>query len=331
MATDQGKTSNVAGHAMMAALCGVDIARAGTTVFRPPYTPVAIGALAGHHRGKDFRPYRLTPSHDWAQEQGAVFVETGLWLRAQYFPQPADTDWLDAVIREVNAVRSGVGVCDVSTLGKIDIQGADAAEFLNRVYINGWTNLAVGKARYGLMLREDGFVMDDGTTARLADTHFVMTTTTANAGAGDAASRILSSGAVALARCPDGVGHRAMGAILRSPDRASRDVLRGVVDPEHDISNEAFPYLASRSCDGRRRHRGAAVPDFVLGRTCLRACGAGVVRRRGDPRDHGGWKAVRHPSLRHRSARRDADREGPCRRQRTERADHGARSRARNA
>ena len=91
MATDQGKTSNVAGHAMMAALCGVDIGRAGTTVFRPPYTPVAIGALAGHHRGKDFRPYRLTPSHDWAEEQGAVFVETGLWLRAQYFPQPADT------------------------------------------------------------------------------------------------------------------------------------------------------------------------------------------------------------------------------------------------
>jgi len=243
MATDQGKTSNVAGHALMAALCGVDIARAGTTVFRPPYTPVAIGALAGHHRGKDFRPTRLTPSHGWAREQGAVFVETGLWLRAQYFPKSGDRDWLDAVIREVNAVRSAVGVCDVSTLGKIDIQGADAAEFLNRVYINGWTNLAVGKARYGLMLREDGFVMDDGTTARLGETHFVMTTTTANA------VRVMQH----LEFC-----HQALWPALdvrmvsvteqwaqySIAGPRARDVLRGVIDPQHDISNEAFPYLA---------------------------------------------------------------------------------------
>jgi sarcosine oxidase subunit alpha len=244
MATDQGKTSNVAGHAMMAALCGVDIARAGTTVFRPPYTPVAIGALAGHHRGKDFRPYRLTPSHDWAREQGAVFVETGLWLRAQYFPRPGDRDWFDAVVREVNAVRSGVGVCDVSTLGKIDIQGADAAEFLNRVYINGWTNLAVGKARYGLMLREDGFVMDDGTTARLADTHFVMTTTTANAG------RVMQH----LEFCHQAlwpsldvrmVSVTEQWAQFSIAGPRARDVLRGIVDPPFDISNEAFPYLAS--------------------------------------------------------------------------------------
>ncbi len=149
---------------------------------------------------------------------------------------PADTDWLDAVIREVNAVRGGVGVCDVSTLGKIDIQGADAAEFLNRVYINGWTNLAVGKARYGLMLREDGFVMDDGTTARLGDTHFVMTTTTANAVTGDAASRILPSGAVALARCPDGVGNRAMGAICRSRDRG-----RAMCCAASSIPSTTFP------------------------------------------------------------------------------------------
>jgi len=244
MATDQGKTSNVAGHAMMAALCGVDIARAGTTVFRPPYTPVAIGALAGHHRGKDFRPYRLTPSHDFAREQGAVFVETGLWLRAQYFPQAGDRDWLDAVVREVNAVRSSVGVCDVSTLGKIDIQGADAAEFLNRVYINGWTNLAVGKARYGLMLREDGFVMDDGTTARLGETHFVMTTTTANA------VRVMQH----LEFCHQVlwpsldvrmVSVTEQWAQYSIAGPRARDVLRGVVDPQYDLSNEAFPYLAS--------------------------------------------------------------------------------------
>lgn len=244
MATDQGKTSNVAGHAMMAALCGVDIARAGTTVFRPPYTPVAIGALAGHHRGKDFRPYRLTPSHDWAREQGAVFVETGLWLRAQYFPEAGDRDWLDAVVREVTAVRNGVGVCDVSTLGKIDIQGADAAEFLNRVYINGWTTLAVGKARYGLMLREDGFVMDDGTTARLDDTHFVMTTTTANA------ARVMQH----LEFCHQAlwpsldvrmVSVTEQWAQFSIAGPRARDVLRAVVDPQFDISNQAFPYLAS--------------------------------------------------------------------------------------
>jgi heterotetrameric sarcosine oxidase alpha subunit len=243
MATDQGKTSNVAGHAMMAALCGVDIGRAGTTVFRPPYTPVAIGALAGHHRGKDFRPTRLTPSHDWAREQGAVFVETGLWLRAQYFPKGGDRDWLDAVIREVNAVRNGVGVCDVSTLGKIDIQGADAAEFLNRVYINGWSTLGVGKARYGLMLREDGFVMDDGTTARLGETHFLMTTTTANA------VRVMQH----LEFCHQALWPTLDVRMVSATEQwaqfsiagpRARDALRGVVDPQYDISNEAFPYLA---------------------------------------------------------------------------------------
>ncbi|MFL5228997.1 MAG: 2Fe-2S iron-sulfur cluster-binding protein, partial [Microvirga sp.] len=181
MATDQGKTSNLPGLAMMAALTGTTIPEVGTTVFRPPYTPVAIGALAGHHRGRDFRPTRLTPAHTWAEEEGAVFVEAGAWLRAQYFPRAGERDWLSTVNREVATLRAAVGVCDVSTLGKIDIQGADAAEFLDRVYINGWTTLAVGRARYGLMLREDGFVMDDGTTSRLGEAHFLMTTTTANA------------------------------------------------------------------------------------------------------------------------------------------------------
>jgi sarcosine oxidase subunit alpha len=246
MATDQGKTSNLTGHAMMAALRSETIAAAGTTVFRPPYTPVAIGALAGHHRGKDFRPIRLTPSHEWAREQGAVFVEAGLWLRAQYFPQGGDRDWLDAVVREVDAVRNAVGVCDVSTLGKIDIQGADAAEFLERVYINGWKNLAVGKARYGLMLREDGFVMDDGTTSRLADTHFVMTTTTANA------VRVMQH----LEFCHQAlwpnldvrmVSVTEQWAQFSIAGPRSRDVLRQVVDAEHDLSNETFPYLCART------------------------------------------------------------------------------------
>jgi methylglutamate dehydrogenase subunit C len=246
MATDQGKTSNVAGHAMMAALTGTSMAASGTTVFRPPYTPVAIGALAGHHRGKAFRPTRLTPSHAWAEEEGAVCVEAGLWLRAQYFPRPGDRDWLDAVVREVETVRRAVGVCDVSTLGKIDIQGADAAELLERVYVNAWKTLPVGRARYGLMLREDGFAMDDGTTARLGERHFVMTTTTANA------VRVMQH----LEFCHQAlwpeldvqmVSVTEQWAQFSIAGPRSRHVLRGVVDAQHDLSNEALPYLAARA------------------------------------------------------------------------------------
>ncbi|MBI5131090.1 MAG: sarcosine oxidase subunit alpha family protein [Rhodopseudomonas palustris] len=181
MATDQGKTSNVVGLAMMAALTERSIPAAGTTRARPPQVPVAIGAFGGLSTGKHFKPTRLTASHDWATEQGASFVETGQWLRAQWFTKPGETDWLTSVMREVTAVRSAVGICDVSTLGKIALCGADVGTFLDRVYINTFSTLAVGKVRYGVMLREDGFVMDDGTTARLADDHYVMSTTTANA------------------------------------------------------------------------------------------------------------------------------------------------------
>ena len=181
MATDQGRTSNVNGHAIMAALTERAIPQVGTTVFRPPYTPVALGALAGHHRGKQYRPTRLTAGHGWAKERGAVFVGVGQWQRAQWFPLPGETDWLQSVSREVKATRTSVGICDVSTLGKIDIQGPDAGTFLDRIYINTFSTLPVGKMRYGLMLREDGIVMDDGTSARFAADHYVMSTTTTNA------------------------------------------------------------------------------------------------------------------------------------------------------
>ena len=181
MATDQGKTSNVLGLGIMAELSGQTIAETGTTIFRPPYTPVPIGAFAGRSRGKHFRPIRLTPSHHWAEQNNATFVEAGAWLRAQWFTREGESTWRQSVDREVMATRSSVGICDVSTLGKIDIQGRDATAFVNLVYANGFAKLPVGKTRYGLMLREDGFVMDDGTTARLAENHYVMTTTTANA------------------------------------------------------------------------------------------------------------------------------------------------------
>ena len=181
MATDQGKTGNVLGLAVMAELTGKTIPETGTTIYRPPYTPVAMGVLAGRSTGADFRPKRLTPSHTWAAEQGAVFVEVGMWLRTQWLPRPGETHWRQSVDREVLATRKSVGICDVTTLGKIDIQGTDAGAFLDRVYANTFSTLAVGKCRYGLMLREDGMVMDDGTTARLGPNEYVMTTTTANA------------------------------------------------------------------------------------------------------------------------------------------------------
>jgi sarcosine oxidase subunit alpha len=181
MATDQGKTSNLNGHALMAELTDRSIAATGTTMSRPPYLPIAIGVLAGEHRGRHFRPERHTASHGWARAHGAVFVDTGQWKRAQWFARPGETDWLQIVSREVQAVRGGVGICDVSTLGKIDVQGADAAVFLDRIYTNTFSTVPVGKARYGLMLREDGIAMDDGTAARLAEDHFLVSTTTANA------------------------------------------------------------------------------------------------------------------------------------------------------
>lgn len=243
MATDQGKTANVAGLALMAELTGKTIEETGTTIFRPPYTPVAIGALAGRSRGRDFRPVRQTPSHDWATEQGAVFTEAGLWLRAQWFPRDGEMHWRESVDREVLAVRKSVGVCDVTTLGKVDVQGRDAATFLNKVYCNGFAKLPVGKVRYGLMLREDGLAMDDGTAARLAEDHFVVTTTTANA-----VSVYRHMEFVRQCLCP----HLDVQLISTTEAWAqyavagpnSRNLLARIVDPEFDISNEAFPFMA---------------------------------------------------------------------------------------
>ena len=221
----------------------MSIPETGTTMFRPPYTPVPIAAFAGRSTGKDFRPYRLTPSHRWASEQGAVFVEVGLWLRTQWIPRSGETHWRQSVDREVLATRNSVGICDVTTLGKIDVQGVDAAEFLNRIYANPFAKLPVGKVRYGLMLREDGMVMDDGTTARLATDHFITTTTTANA---VAVFRHMEFCRQCL--WPD------LDVQLISTTEAwaqfsvagpnARRLLQKIVDPVHEISNDAFPYMA---------------------------------------------------------------------------------------
>jgi sarcosine oxidase subunit alpha len=245
MATDQGRTSNVVGLAVLAEITGRTIPNTGTTLTRAPFTPTAIGAFGGAHRHKEFRPTRLPPTHFWAEEQGAVFVETGLWMRAAYFPRAGETDWLETVIREVNTVRTKVGVYDASTLGKIDIQGADAGTFLDRVYINAFSSLAVGKARYGLMLREDGMAMDDGTTTRLSDTHFYMTTTTANAAGVMRHLELCKQWLwpeldVHFASVTDQWAQYA----IAGP--RSREVVAALVDEGFEVSNEALPYMGAK-------------------------------------------------------------------------------------
>jgi heterotetrameric sarcosine oxidase alpha subunit len=182
MATDQGKTSGVVGLAVLGELTGRSAAETGTTTFRPPYTPVAIAALGAGGAGMGLAPVRRTPAHGAIAALGAPMIEAGLWMRPGYFPAAGDNGWREACDREVGLVRGAVGVTDVTTLGKIDVRGPDAAVFLDRVYVNTISTLAVGRVRYGVMLREDGFVMDDGTVARLGEAHFLVTTTTAAAG-----------------------------------------------------------------------------------------------------------------------------------------------------
>ncbi len=245
MATDQGKTSNISGLAIMAEVSGRSIPETGTTMYRPPYVPVSIGALAGHHRDEEFHAVRLTPSHHWAEEQGAVFVDTGLWKRAQWYPQPGEKTWLESVNREVLTVRNGVGFCDVTTLGKIDVMGTDAGTFLDRVYMNTFSKLAVGKARYGIMLREDGIVMDDGTTSRLADDHYFMTTTTAKAGPVmqhlEYCRQVLWPDLdVQLTSASE------QWAQFSIAGPKTREVLKAILDPSEDVSNDAFPFMGAR-------------------------------------------------------------------------------------
>ena len=180
MGTDQGRTSNVNALAIMAELRSIRQSRAATTTFRPPFVPIAIGALAGRKTGARFRPIRRSPLHEWHVENGAEMIGAGAWMRPWYYRWAGSTVQ-SAYVVEMKHVRSAVGITDVSTLGKIDIQGPDAAEFLNRVYVNGFATLPVGKARYGVMLSDDGAVLDDGTTTRLSETHYLTTTSTGHA------------------------------------------------------------------------------------------------------------------------------------------------------
>ena len=243
MATDQGKTANVVGLAILAERTGRTIAETGTTMFRPPYTPVSLGALAGAHVGRDLRPTRLAPTHDWSARSGASFVESGAWLRPEWYAHAGEAGWRDSVDREVLAVRDNVGFCDVSTLGKIEVVGPDAAALLDFVYTNTMSALAVGKMRYGLMLREDGFVFDDGTCARLGAARFMLTTTTANA------ARVLQH----MEFCHQVLRPALDVGLLSVTDRwaqvaiagpRSRDMLALLLDDPGAVAEAALPFMA---------------------------------------------------------------------------------------
>ena len=180
MGTDQGKLSNMHALGIIAETAGVKMGELGTTTFRPPYTPLTFGALVGRNVGEFFDIKRKTSIHDWHVKNNAEFENVGQWKRPWYYPKKSESMY-EAVQRESKAARESAGILDASTLGKIDIQGTDASEFLNRVYTNAWSKLDVGRCRYGLMLNEDGMVYDDGVTSRLGNNHYIMTTTTGGA------------------------------------------------------------------------------------------------------------------------------------------------------
>ena len=240
MATDQGKTSNLNGLQLVSEIENKVVPQVGHTTFRPPYTPVSIGAIVGREVGKHSKPTRKSPMHNWHEKNNAVFVDAGVWLRPRYYKQ-GNENLFEASKREAKNVRQNVGVCDVTTLGKIDIKGPDSAEFLNRVYTNAWLKLPVGKARYGVMLREDGIVMDDGTTTRISEYHYHMTTTTAQA------ANVLSHLEYYLQLVWPELNVNVVssteqwaGAAIAGPK--SRDVMQKLF-PNLNVSNEGLPFM----------------------------------------------------------------------------------------
>ena len=246
MATDQGKTSNLNGLQLVSNIENKIVPEVGHTTFRPPYTPVTIGAIVGREVGKHSKPTRKSPMHTWHEKNNAVFVDAGVWLRPRYYKIGEET-LFEGSKREAKNVRTNVGVCDVTTLGKIDIKGPDAAELLNRVYTNAWLKLPVGKARYGVMLREDGIVMDDGTTTRISENHYHMTTTTAQA------ANVLSHLEYYLQLVwPElnvnvvSTTEQWAGAAIAGPK--SRDLLQKLF-PNIDASNEGLPFMGYLEAD----------------------------------------------------------------------------------
>ena len=244
MATDQGKTSNMHGLAIAAETLGRPIPEVGLTTFRAPYTPVTFGTLVGHGRGALFDPVRRTPMHAWAESRGAVFEDVGQWKRAWYFPR-AGEGMQAAIDRECTTVRSAAGIFDASTLGKIEVVGPDAATFMELLYTNPWQKLAPGRCRYGVMLREDGFIYDDGVVGRLAEDRFHVTTTTGGA------ARVLNHMEDYLqTEFPQlrvwltSVSEQ--WAVIAVQGPRSRDIIAPLVE-DIDISDAAMPHMSVRT------------------------------------------------------------------------------------
>lgn len=245
MASDQGKLSNMHGLAIAAEMLGKDIPQVGLTTFRAPYTPVTYGTLIAHSRGELFDPTRKTPLHQWEEAQGAVFEDVGNWKRAWFYPRAGET-MHQAVSRECRTAREVAGVFDASTLGKIEVVGPDAAQFMNLMYTNAWDTLKPGKCRYGIMTREDGFVYDDGVVGRLSEDRFHVTTTTGGA------PRVLNHMEdylqtefphlnVWLTSVTE------QWAVIAVQGPKAREIIAPLVEGV-DISNEAFPHMSVAEC-----------------------------------------------------------------------------------
>ena len=245
MATDQGKLSNMNGLAIVADARGMTAPDVGLTTFRPPYTPTSFAAYAGYHRGDHFELTRKTPIDSWAEENGAVFEPVSQWRRAWYFPKDNE-DMDQAVARECRATRASLGIFDASTLGKIEVVGPDAVEFMNRFYTNPWTKLAPGRARYGLLLGEDGFIRDDGVIGRLSEDRFHVTTTTGGA------ARVLNmmedylqTEWTDLKVWVTSTTEQWATIALNGPK--ARDLLAPLVEGQ-DMSDDAFPHMSVVDC-----------------------------------------------------------------------------------
>jgi len=245
MATDQGKTSNINGLAVAADALKRPTPQVGLTTFRPPYTPTTFGAFCGYNRGPLFDVTRKTPIDSWAEQHGAAFEPVSLWRRAWYFPKTGE-DMHQAVARECKATRQSLGMFDASTLGKIEVVGPDAAEFMNRMYTNPWTKLGVGRCRYGLLLGEDGFIRDDGVVGRLTQDRFHVTTTTGGA------ARVLNMMEdylqtewpelkVSLTSTTE------QWAVVAINGPNARKLIEPMVEGL-DISDEAFPHMSVAEC-----------------------------------------------------------------------------------
>jgi sarcosine oxidase subunit alpha len=241
MGTDQGKLGNMHALGIIADTTGVKMGEVGTTTFRPPYTPLTFGTIVGRNVGEYFDIFRRTPMNDWHINNNAEFENVGQWKRAWYYPRGNETMY-EAVQRESKATRESAGILDASTLGKIDIQGSDASEFLNRVYTNAWSKLGIGKCRYGLMLNEDGMVYDDGVTTRLGENHYIMTTTTG--GAANVMGKLedyLQTEWPELDVYLTSVTDHFATATIGGPN--SKKILNKLI-PDLDLSDENFPHMS---------------------------------------------------------------------------------------